>query len=192
MTLKRITLLLATTFIIITAGAQKNVKCIIKTSLGDITVELYQQQAPVTVNNFLYYVDQHLYDSSTFFRVCTPANEASKLVPIQVIQGGDMPDAKHAAPIEMENTTKTGLRHKDGTISMARDEVNSATSEFFICINTQPSLDHGGTRNPDGQGFAAFGKVIKGMKVVKQIHVQPEKDQRLLNPVVIYSISRLQ
>ena len=191
MTLKRITFLLATAFIINSAGAQKDIKCLIKTSLGDITVELYPQQAPVTVNNFLYYVDKHLYDSSTFFRVCTPANEASKLVPIQVIQGGDMADANHAAPIVMENTDKTGLRHKDGTISMARDDVNSATSEFFICINTQPSLDHGGTRNADGQGFAAFGKVIKGMKVVKQIHEQPEKDQRLLKPVVIYTITRL-
>lgn len=191
MTLKRITFLIAATFIVVSAGAQKDIKCLIKTNMGNITVELYPQQAPITVNNFLFYVDKHLYDSSTFFRVCTPANEASKLVPIQVIQGGDMPDAKHAAPIVMENTDKTDLRHKDGTISMARDEVNSATSEFFICINTQPSLDHGGTRNADGQGFAAFGKVIKGMKVVKQIQEKPEKDQRLLNPVVIYSISRL-
>ena len=190
MILKRITLVITTTFLIISAGAQKNIKCLIKTSMGDITVELYPQQAPVTVNNFLYYVDHHLYDSSTFFRVCTPANEASKLVPIQVIQGGDMPDSNHAGPIVMETTSKTGLRHKDGTISMARDSVNSATSEFFICINTQPALDHGGTRNADGQGFAAFGEVTKGMKVVKHIQEQPEKDQRLVKPVLIYSISR--
>lgn len=190
MILKRIAFLVTTILLFISANAQKDIKCLIKTSLGDITVELYPQQAPVTVNNFLYYVDHHLYDSSTFFRVCTPANEAAKLVPIQVIQGGDMPDSLHAAPIVMETTSKTGLRHRDGTISMARDTVNSATSEFFICINTQPALDHGGTRNADGQGFAAFGKVTKGMKVVKHIQEQPEKDQHLLKPVVIYSITR--
>ena len=184
-------MLIFAAFLMITVSAQKDVKCLIKTSMGDITVELYPEKAPITVNNFLYYVDHHLYDSSTFFRVCTPANEASKLVPIQVIQGGNVADSNQAAPIAMENTSKTGLRHKDGTLSMARDGVNSATSEFFICINTQPALDHGGTRNADGQGFAAFGKVTKGMKVVKQIQEQPEKDQRLLKPVVIYSVTRL-
>ncbi|MES2645973.1 MAG: peptidylprolyl isomerase [Bacteroidota bacterium] len=191
MVFKRITLVIIAAFLLLAANAQKNIKCLIKTNMGDITLELFAQQAPVTVNNFLYYVDKHLYDSSSFFRVCTPANEASKAVPIQVIQGGNVPDEKHAAPIVMENTTKTNLRHRDGTLSMARDGVNTATSEFFICINTQPSLDHGGTRNADGQGFAAFGRVIKGMKVVKKIHEQPEKEQRLLQPVIIYSISRI-
>jgi peptidyl-prolyl cis-trans isomerase A (cyclophilin A) len=191
MLLKRITLVLLTGFLLVTVSAQKNIKCLVKTNMGDITLELFAQQAPVTVNNFLYYVDNHLYDSSTFFRACTPANEASKPVPIQVIQGGNVPEEKHAAPIVMENTTKTGVRHRDGTLSMARDGVNTATSEFFICINTQPALDHGGTRNADGQGFAAFGRVTKGMKVVKKIQEQPEKEQRLLKPVVIYSISRI-
>ena len=75
--------------------------------------------------------------------------------------------------------SKTGLHHVNGTISMARDKPNSATSEFFICIGKQPWLDYGGKRNPDGQGFAAFGKVIRGMNLVKKIQMQPSVDQQL-------------
>jgi peptidyl-prolyl cis-trans isomerase A (cyclophilin A) len=73
---------------------------------------------------------------------------------------------------------------------MARDTPNSATCSFFICINDQPELDFAGKRNPDGQGFAAFGKVTKGMKIVREIQAQKEKDQHLINPVVIHSIRR--
>ena len=74
---------------------------------------------------------------------------------------------------------------------MARDTPDSATSSFFICIGNQPELDFAGGRNPDGQGFAAFGKVTKGMRVVKKIQVQENKDQYLINPVKIISIKRL-
>ena len=91
----------------------------------------------------------------------------------------------------METTRETGLQHTNGALSMARDAPNTATSEFFICINDQPELDFGGERNPDGQGFAAFGKVIKGMDVVTRIQQQPNKGQRLLEPVIIYSVTRI-
>jgi len=95
------------------------------------------------------------------------------------------------APIEHESTKQTGILHKDGTISMARNEPGSATSEFFICIGDQPSLDFGGMRNPDGQGFAAFGRVIKGMEVVRTIQSLPAKNQYLEPKIKITQIERI-
>jgi peptidyl-prolyl cis-trans isomerase A (cyclophilin A) len=73
---------------------------------------------------------------------------------------------------------------------MARDGPDTATSEFFICVGDQKELDFGGRRNPDGQGFAAFGKVIDGMDVVRRIHDAPEASQRLTPPVAILRITR--
>jgi len=117
-------------------------------------------------------------------------NQPGKKVKIQVIQGGlfrdNHPDM--LPPIKLETTKQTGLHHLNGTLSMARDKPNSATSEFFICIGNQPSLDYGGKRNPDGQGFAAFGRVIKGMDVVKKIQQQPSKQQMLTPQVKIDTI----
>ena len=171
--------------------SQKSTSCIIKTSLGEICVELYPEKAPLTVANFLNYVDHQLYDGTTFYRVCTPENEKNREIKIQVIQGGDVPEAKQFAPILLETTNRTGIGHQNGTLSMARDTPNSATSSFFICINNQPELDFAGKRNPDGQGFAAFGKVTHGMKVVRKIQAQKDKEQYLLNPVMIFSIRRV-
>ena len=94
-------------------------------------------------------------------------------------------------PIEHEITEKTGIIHENGTISMARLEPGTASSEFFICINDQPELDFGGRRNPDGQGFAAFGKVTSGMNVVKKIQVMPVNGQLLEKIVKIISIKRI-
>lgn len=171
--------------------AQKNIQCLIKTSMGDIRIELFAEKAPVTVANFLKYVDNQLYDGSSFFRVCTPENEKNRKVKIQVVQGGDVPEGKEFEPIPMETTQQTGIHHLNGTLSMARDAPNTATSSFSICINDQPELDFAGKRNPDGQGFAAFGQVTKGMKVARKIQAQKDKDQYLIEPVKIYSISRL-
>ena len=171
--------------------SQKTQCCLIKTSLGNIQIELYPEKAPLTVANFLKYLDDQLYDGTNFYRVCTPENERERKIKIEVIQGGDVPESKQFEPIEIETTRKTGIYHQDGTLSMARDKPNSATSSFFICINNQPELDYAGKRNPDGQGFAAFGKVTKGMKVVRKIQAQKEKDQYLLHPVTISSIQRL-
>ena len=159
--------------------------------MGDIQIELYPEKAPITVANFLNYVDHQLYDGTNFYRVCTPENEKERKVKIEVIQGGDVPEAKKFAPIQIETTKQTGIHHQDGTLSMARDQPNSATSSFFICINNQPELDFEGKRNPDGQGFAALGKVTKGMEVVRKIQAQKEKNQYLLHPVQIHSIHRL-
>lgn len=174
------------------AFAQTSVHCLIKTSLGDIAIELYPDKAPVTVANFMQYVDKQAYKNSSFFRACTPANEATRKAKIQVIQGGKVPMNLSLDSIKIETTNVTGLIHKDGTLSMARSGPNSATSEFFVCIDNQPALDYGGARNPDGQGFAAFGQVTTGMDVVRKIQSQKEKGQFLLNPVLIYDITRVQ
>lgn len=190
--MKRIPLTLILLFFTITnLSAQKKEICVIKTTLGDITVELYPAKAPITVANFLKYVDAHLYDNSTFFRSVTLNNQPKDSVKIEVIQGGEVDSTKVFAAIPLETTTKTGLHHKNGTLSMARDKPDSATCSFFICINDQPSLDYGGKRNKDGQGFAAFGKVTKGMEVVKKIQqLHPEQEQYFKPEVPILSIAR--
>jgi len=189
--MKTILLFAGMNLLFLISQAQKPVSCEIKTSLGDIQIELYAEKAPETVANFLNYVDQQLYDSTSFYRVCTPENERDRTIRIQVIQGGEVAEAKQFAPIQLETTQQTGILHLDGTLSMARDTPNSATSSFFICINDQPELNFAGLRNPDGQGFAAFGKVTGGMKVVRKIQAQKNKAQYLLKPVVIFSIRRL-
>lgn len=163
----------------------------LSTGFGEIIVEVYPEKAPVTAHNFLKYVDEGRFKKAVFYRVVTPANQPNNNVKIEVIQGGLLDD-DHVDRLESivhETTDKTGLKHLDGTISMARSVPGSASSEFFICIGDQPELDYGGRRNSDGQGFAAFGKVIKGMEVVKQIQSQPEENQMLKNKVEM-SISR--
>ena len=189
--MKKIFLSIVLLFIIINLSAQKKEICIIQTAAGDITVELYPKKAPITVANFLKYVDAHLYDNTTFFRSVTLNNQPKDSVKIEVIQGGEVDSTKVLKHIPLERTTKTKLHHRNGVISMARDAPDSATCNFFICINDQPSLDFGGKRNKDGQGFAAFGKVIKGMNVVKKIQqLHPEQEQYLKPPVAILSIIR--
>lgn len=151
------------------------------TNLGTIVVELYPDKAPVTVANFLRYVDENRFSTARFYRVVTLDNQPDNDVKIEVIQGGlgFEPDLKRLPEIEHETTETTGIRHKAGTLSMARAKPGSASSEFFICVTDQPELDFGGKRNPDGQGFAAFGKVVEGMDVVKAIQSQPSTNQML-------------
>ena len=110
-----------------------------------------------------------------------------------MIQGGLFDDklSEKLSPIEHETTEVTGILHKDGVISMARSTPGTASSEFFICIGSQPELDYNGKRNPDGQGFAAFGKVIEGMEVVRKIQNLPDKDQYLVSPVEITKIEKV-
>ena len=185
-------ILLATLLCIVIAGfAVQNPKVLIKTEMGDITVEIYADKAPGTAANFLKYVDVKLYDDTTFHRTVTLENQRPEEVKIEVIQGGQLAGEKSFAAIALERTNVTGLKHEDGTISMARGGPDSATSSFFFCINPQPSLDFGGTRNKDGQGFAAFGKVVAGMDVVRKIHSAPHEGQSLQPPVKILSVARV-
>lgn len=163
---------------------------IIKTELGDINVEVYEKEAPATVVNFLKYVDSSAFVNSSFYRTVTLSNQPNNDIKIEVIQGGLYDEDKMFTPIQHEPTVETGILHKDGVISMARNKPGSATSEFFICVGDQPELDYGGKRNPDGQGFAAFGKVISGMDVVLKIHVQPDSAQALSPQIEITNIIR--
>jgi peptidyl-prolyl cis-trans isomerase A (cyclophilin A) len=171
--------------------AAVNPRVLIRTEKGDIIVEVDLARAPVTSANFLRYVDAGLYDGSTFHRTVTMANQPDNAVRIEVIQGGQLPPAKEFPPIAHETTAVTGLKHVDGAISMARDKPGTATSSFFFCINDQPELDFGGHRNPDGQGFAAFGHVVEGMDVVRAIQALPARGQQLTPPVKIISIRRI-
>lgn len=178
----------------ILAGEAENPQVVIKTELGDITVEIYEKKAPVTAANFLKYVDEGRYREGCFYRVVDLENQPNDAIKIEVIQGGLGSDTrkKMLPPIEHETTDKTGILHKDGVISMARLKPGTASSEFFICVGDQPELDFGGKRNPDGQGFSAFGIVLSGMDVVKKIHRQPSNGQMLDPQIKIWDIVRIQ
>jgi len=120
-----------------------------------------------------------------------PDNQPNNTVKIEVIQASSNPAKQSFAPIPLERTSLTGLKHLDGAVSMARDGPDTVTSDFFICLGAQPELDFGGKRNADGQGFAAFGRVVKGMEVVKKIHSSPVEAQSLKPPIKITAIKRI-
>ena len=172
-----------------------------ETSAGTLVIELYREKAPVTVDNFLRYVETGALEGATFYRSTRPDNDPM----ITVIQGGLMTpwleggDEDFTAPfppVQHETTEQSDLTHTDGVISMARLEPGTASSEFFISVGDNPSLDFGGARNPDGQGFAAFGKVIEGMEIVRAVHQAPTQEgegftgQLLTEPVKIVSVRR--
>ena len=176
-------------------GRAKNPQVVIDTEQGGITAEIYLDQAPVSAANFLKLVDEGFYNhgNAGFYRVTRPDNQPNNDVKIDVIQGGLRgSDGATAAPIPHETTQATGLHHLDGTLSMARAEPGTASSEFFICIGDQPELDFGGKRNPDGQGFAVFGRATDGMMIVRSIQASPDQGQYLTEPVKIRSIRRVQ
>ncbi|MBD0256854.1 MAG: peptidylprolyl isomerase [Cytophagales bacterium] len=174
------------------AARAQSTRVTLETDAGNITLEVYTKQAPVTATNFLRYVEEGLFSRATFYRVLRPDNQPKDSVKINVLQGGLAPVFNAALPpIKHESTGQTGLRHHDGTLSMVRQKPGTARSEFFICIGDQPALDAGGTRNADGQGFAAFGKVTDGMDVIRKIHQMEANGQLLAEPVKILSISRV-
>jgi len=182
----------------LTAAGAGPVRVRMVTDLGPIVIELYPDKAPITVANFLAYADKHLLDGGTFYRTVSPKNDNNPAA-ISVIQGGLNRDDGPLPAVAHETTKVTGIRHTDGVISMARDAPGTAGSEFFICVGDNPALDFGGARNKDGQGFAAFGKVVEGMDVVRKIHQVPTvtraddpymKGQIIENPVKIQKLSR--
>ena len=145
----------------IQANCQEKTNLIeISTDQGKIVLEIYSESAPITSTNFMVYVDAGHFTVASFYRTVTMDNQPDSDIKIEVIQGGLSGSGKR---IEIENiphetSDVTGIKHLDGTISMARSRPGSASSEFFICINDQPSLDYGGMRNPDGQGFCSLWK----------------------------------
>lgn len=177
----------------------EGVRVLMKTGLGDIEIIVYPDKAPITATNFLRLVEGGHLDGGAFYRAVSPENDNGSPI-ISVIQGGIAGEEGPFEPIQHETTKETGLSHVDGAISMARGDVGTASTEVFICIGAQPALDFGAKRNPDGQGFAVFGKVVAGMDIARAIHEQPADaptefeyvaGQILTTPVEIISVERL-
>ena len=168
------------------------VPIVMETELGTIEAVLDSARAPVTVTNFLRYVDAGLFDDAQFFRSVRMDNQPHDSVKIEVIQAALSGENARRGfpPIPLERTSVTGIHHLDGTLSMARAGPDTGTSSFSIIINDQPELDYGGGRNPDGQGFAAFGRVTDGMDLVRRIQARPVDEQRLRPPIRILRIVR--
>lgn len=168
---------------------------LIRTQAGDIEVELYPKQAPRTAGAFLSYVDSGLYKNSTFYRVLNEDNQQTGSDFSKLIQGGiwksNHQKATSLPGVPHETTQQTHILHRNGVISLARSEPGTGTTEFFICVGDQPGFDYGGENNLDGQGYAAFGKVVKGMDVVRTIYERPENNQSFTPQVPIFNIIRL-
>lgn len=162
-------------------------RVVVETEMGSFELEVDVDRAPVTAANFLRYVDGGHYGGGSFHRTVHADNQPNDSIRIAVIQGSrNRESAAGSFPgIPLERTSETGLAHLEGTVSMARGGPDTATHSFFICIGDEPSLDYGGMRNADGQGFAAFGRVVAGMDVVRAIHRAPYEGQRLAPPVGI-------
>ena len=148
------------------------VKVKLSTRLGNIIVELRPDKAPITVANFLAYADQKRFDHATFYRASRPPGAAD--YDYGSIQGGLQNDARYLLkPIAHEPTTKTGLKHTNGAISMGRRAPGTANADFFICIGDQPYLDADPAAKGDNKGYACFGYVVEGMEVAKKILALP-------------------
>jgi peptidyl-prolyl cis-trans isomerase A (cyclophilin A) len=189
--MKKIIFLLAFFCCMSVSTQAQNTTIKIDTEVGVILAELYTDKASVTCKNFIRYIQEQAFNGASFYRVVRMNNQPRNNVKIEVIQGGlgFNNSATRFEPIIHETTKETGILHENGTLSMARVEPGTASSEFFICIGNQPALDFGGKRNPDGQGFAAFGKVTKGMEVVKKIQSMKDKSQMLTEKVLINAIT---
>ena len=194
-----LTLFLAVSLVnYVSANEEKIINVTLQTTVGAIHIELYSEKAPISVANFLRYADDGYFNNTSFYRAVRYENDNGS-PKIEVIQGG-IGDGERAYPmIRHESTNITGLKHLDGTLSMSRGAVDTATSDFFICIGDQSGLDYGASRNSDGLGFAAFGRVTSGMDIVRKIHQMPSdkltdnsyvKGQLINNPIIIKTIQR--
>ncbi len=162
--------------------------------MGNIEAEIYLDKAPKTATAFLEYVDKGIYNNSSFYRVLLEesmsSNENNGL-----IQGGTWPNENEqfafVKPIPHESTQQTGLTHTDGTLSLARLEVGTGSTEFFICIGNQTHFDYGRSTPADGQGMACFGMVTSGMSIVREIQKQPASGDNFVNKITILKIIRL-
>ena len=167
----------------------------IETDYGDIEIELYPSKAPKSVAAFLSYVDSDLYKNSSFYRVLKEENQPSSSFKSELIQGGIwQSNNKKAASLQgipHETTKQSGILHTNGTVSLARTTPGTASSEFFICVGDQPAYDYGNDANPDKLGYAAFGRVVKGMDIVKMIHEQPENGETFAPLIKINNIVRM-
>ena len=163
---------------------------LISTSMGDIEAELYPDKAPKTVAAFLQYIDSGYYRNAVFYRVVMQEGMSAALN-TGIIQGGFWESQKlNLSGIPHESTQLSKLSHTDGTLSLARTDPGTANSEFFICVGDQTQYDYGNNGVGDKQGYAAFGKVIKGMDVVRMIQRQPANGDQLVQKIAIKNIER--
>ena len=152
------------------AGARAETTVVLETELGDIAIAVLEEQAPISSASFLAHVDGGYYEGAAFYRTVTTENDNGSPL-IEVIQGGAIGEETDLPTVEHESTRDTGILHEDGVVSLGRTEPGTASgAAFFVCIGDQPALDFGEMRNPDGLGFAAFGRVVEGMDVVHAIH----------------------
>ncbi|MGF2412999.1 peptidylprolyl isomerase [Ferruginibacter sp.] len=182
-------LIIAIVLFLSSCGANKNPHIQISTNFGNIEAELYPDKAPKTVAAFLSYIDSGFYKNSSFYRVLVTESMMSDKN-TGVIQGGIWQSNNKKATllhgIVHESPKQTGLSNTSGTLSLARSTPGTANTEFFICIGDQKAYD----LDPDGLGYAAFGKVISGMEIVRKIQEQPATGQNFTSSVVILSIER--
>jgi peptidyl-prolyl cis-trans isomerase A (cyclophilin A) len=186
-------LLFAFLFLQIISCTQKkfdNPHILIDTNYGEIEAELYPKKAPKTVAAFISYIDSGFYKNTTFYRVLK--NEDLPMdINYGVIQGGVWPQKKNVAGVEHESTRVTGLTHTNGTLSLARTNVGTATTEFFICIGDERIFDAGNKGAYDTLGFAAFGSVVKGMDIVRKIQAQKNRGEDFEVKIIINNIKKL-
>ena len=186
-------LIIIGTVILFSCNNNKNPQIIIKTNFGNIEAELFPDKAPKSVAAFLSYIDSGFYKNSSFYRVLLAETMSDNNTGL--IQGGiwesnskklgELPGIKH------ESTKQTGLSHTSGTLSLARLAAGTANSEFFICIGDQTEYDSSKVLSSDGLGYAAFGRVVSGMDIVRKIQNQPSKGQAFTKAIVILNIDRL-
>jgi peptidyl-prolyl cis-trans isomerase A (cyclophilin A) len=163
---------------------------LIDTNYGEIEAELYLKKAPKTTTAFLSYIDSGFYKKTSFYRVLK--NEDLPMdINYGVIQGGVWPQKKNVVGVEHESTRLTGLSHTNGTLSLARTSVGTATTEFFICIGDETQFDAGNKGVYDTLGFAAFGRVIKGMDIVRKIQAQKNTGENFVEKIIINNIEKL-
>ena len=180
--------------ILISCNSNKNPQIVINTSFGNIEAELFPDKAPKSVTAFLSYVDSGLYNNSSFYRVLLEETMSDNNTGL--IQGGiwqtNSKKMSELKGIEHESPKQTGLSHTSGTLSLARLNPGTASSEFFICVGDQTAYDSGNTSGEgDGLGYAAFGRVVSGMGIVREIQNQPANGQSFNRPIVISYIKRL-
>ena len=168
-------------------SAANGIKVAFETGAGHIVVEVDKERAPVTAANFLRYVDSGRFNNESFYRAMTYTDGEG------LIQGGITSDAvKLYPPIAHEPTSKTGLRHLAGALSVARGAPGTARADFFILTTDIPGFDFDPAREGDNAGYAAFGRVVEGMDVVRKIFASPRSPTKgagilkgqMLDPVI--------
>lgn len=193
------------------SAAEETVGVVIETALGEIEVQLYPERAPLSVAHFLRYVDGGHYDgAATFYRAThTAAGDAHDVVqggmrslPMLVRDGGEAEAEPPFPPIPHETTHDTGIRNERGTLAYARNEPGTANSEIFFNVGDNFVLDtDAGDPTRDGFGYATFGRVVRGMEVLDEIHRLPTdapaaravvQGQILNEPVPIISVRRVE